>query len=238
MDPDARFSEEEIQKILARAAQRQERADSAHDGPHTGLSLARLQEVAADVGIAPAHVEAAAREVVLHRDKSSGTVAGLPREVRALRSLPGTIKDAQWERMVAEFRKIFKKNGIPSQFGEVREWISTSEAGESSPVVVRIEPDGAGGMHLSVQQSIVSVASLALGLGGGFSGVGLLFGILVGMGVLESAAAAFAWFMVALGVLGGGAGWVATLAWSRSQQRAIDQAADRAELIARLEGSG
>ena len=233
MDPDTRFSEEEVQKILTRAAQRQERAESTHDGSHTGLSLVRLQEVAADVGISPAHVEAAAREVVLHREEASGTLAGLPREVSALRSVPGSINDAQWERMVAEFRRIFKKNGIPSQFGEVREWISTNEAGESMPVVVRVEPDGAGGTRISVQQSITSAATLALALGGGFSSVGLLFGVLIGLGLLESAAAAFALFMAAFGILAGGVGWVATLAWSRGQQRAIEQAADRAELIGR-----
>lgn len=233
MDPETRFSEEEVQKILARAVQRQDRAESAPDAAPTGLSLVRLQEVASDVGISPAHVEQAAREVLLRREEGSGRLAGLPREVRALRSAPVAVTDAQWERMVAEFRRIFKKNGIPSQFGAVREWVSTSEASDSMPVVVRLEPDGSGGTRISVHQSVTSATAASILFGGVFSGIGVLFGVLVGLGVLESAAMGFALFMGTLGVVAGTGIWLATHFWSQHQQGAVEQAADRAEIILR-----
>ena len=234
MEPDTRFSEEEVQEILARAARRQDRVDGAQDATQTGLSLTRLQEVAADVGISPAHIEAAAHEVVLHR-KGAGarTLIGLPRELRALRVVPGRVSDAQWERMVAEFRTIFKKKGIPSQFGEVREWISTNETGETMPVIVRLEPDGAGGTRVSMHQPVASAAVLTLALGGGFSGVGTIFGSLIATGVLEPAAISFALFMLSVGALSGSTGWLATRAFTRSQQKAIEKAGDRVELILR-----
>jgi hypothetical protein len=234
MDPETRFSEEEVQRILARAARQQDHAESSVDHAQTGLSLTRLQEVAADVGISPAHVEAAAREVLLHRQTpTKATLAGLPRELRTLRAAPGRVSDAQWERMVAEFRRIFKKNGIPSQFGEVREWVSSNETGDSMPVVVRLEPDGTGGTRISIHQQVVSASALALGLGGGLSGVGLVFGGMVGIGLLESAAIGFSLFMFVTGAVSAGGGWLATRAWITHQQRALEKAADRAELVLR-----
>jgi hypothetical protein len=233
MDPDTRFSESEVQKILARAAQQQDRADAPAEESHTGLSLMRLQEVAADVGIAPTHVEAAAREVLLHRQHAgAGTQLGLPRELRAMRTVPGKASDAQWERMVSEFRGIFKKNGIPSQFGDVREWISTNESGESMPVVVRLEPAGAE-TRISVHQSIGTLSSLTWGLGGGFAGVGVLFGVMQQIGMVEPDALVFALIMLVVGIVVSGGSWVASRLWAEQQQRALDRAADRAELILR-----
>lgn len=233
MDPDTRFSDEEVQKILARAAQRQERADASGDGAHAEMSLVRLQEVAADVGISADHVEAAAHEVVLRREAKSNSLAGIPREIRAVRSAPGTLNDASWERMVADLRRIFKKNGIPSQFGDVREWVSTNDSSDGMPVIVRLQPDGRGGTRIVLEQSLVPATGLIVGLGGGFSAVGVLFGVLVGAGLLDSAAVGFALFMGAMGILGGGAAWLATHVWAQSQQRTIERAADRLELVLR-----
>src|SRR5690606_7674999 len=133
----------------------------------------------------------------------------------------GRVADAQWERVVAELRTIFKKNGIPSQFGEVREWISSNESTESMPVTVRLEPDGAGGTRVSIHQPMAAAATITLALGGGFSGVGALFGSLIGAGLLEPAAATFALFMVGAGALSAGAGWVGTRAYARHQEKVM-----------------
>lgn len=232
MDPETRFSEDEIQKILARAAQNQDRNETSEPAS-LGLSLARLQEVAADVGISPLHVEAAAREVLLRRNTKSATgTLGLPRELNAVRLTPGQLSDAQWERMVAEFRQIFGKSGIPSQFGPVREWVSTNETNETMPVIVRVEPAD-GGLRLSVRQSITALSTMVWTLGGTLSGVGAVFGGMLAGGLLQPAAGVFAALMVAAGAAVGGGGWLVGRSWTKQQQERLERAADRAELIVR-----
>jgi hypothetical protein len=233
MDPETRFSEEEVQLILARAARKQDRAEDATELAGTGFTLTRLQEVAADVGIAPLHIESAAREVLLHRDASSGgRLLGLPRELRSARAAPGVASDAQWERMVGEFRQIFKVNGIPSQFGEVREWISTNEAADTMPVIIRLEP-GEGGTKISVRQSVTLISSLIWGLSGGFASLSLVFGMLVGLGLMAPDALLYSLLMLGIGAVSGAGGWLIGQNWTQRQQRALERAADRAEIILR-----
>ena len=236
MDPETRFSEDEVQKILAKAAKSQQREESTLEEATSGLSLTRLQQVAADVGIAPVHIEAAAREILVRRQSApAGTIVGLPRELGTLRVAPGVVSDAQWEKIVAELRQIFGKSGIPSQFGALREWVSTNDRSESMPVCLRLTPDEAG-TRITLRQSVTAMSSLIWGVGGGLAGVAVLIGVLMAIVGFEPAVAGAPAMLGGIGVLSAGVGWIGGKSWSKQQQERLERAADRAELIVRGAG--
>lgn len=233
IDPRTAFSEEEIRRILARAADREAEGERARLGAGTGLTLGGLKEVATDAGLDPLHVEAAAREVLLHRAAvPERTRLGLPVELLAQRVIPGPVSDAQWERMVAGFRDVFRKSGIVSQFGEVREWVSGNESTEGMPVRIRLEPVDEGTL-VTLQQPTRSLSVTTYALGGTFSFFALLFGALFVAGDFAPAVATLPILMAVLGVVSFVGGWAGWRAWVPRQEERFRAVLDRVELIGR-----
>jgi hypothetical protein len=232
IDPEARFSDEETRQLLARAANRQEEADRALPGRHGGSvhTLAVVRAAAENVGIDPLHVEAAAKEILLRRGAAPvRTRAGLPMELRLQRVLPGPVSDAQWERMVAEFRKEFRKSGSTSQFGPVREWISGNEA-SSMPITVRVEPVEEGTL-LTLHQETKTMSDLVYVVGGTFSGVAATFGVIAAL--TQTVSVALPVFLLAGGLIASAMVWGGYRAWMPRQEKQFRAVLDRSELIAR-----
>ena len=233
IDPGTEFSEEEIRRILARAADREAEAERARPAAGTGLTLGGLKEAAANAGIDPLHVEAAAREVMLRRDAPPATTRlGLPLELGAQRVIPGPVSDAQWERMVAEFREAFRKTGIVSQFGEVREWVSGNESREGMPVKVRLEPVDEGTL-VTLHQPTGSLSTTTYALGGTFSFFAVLFGALFGLGDFAPGVLTLPVLMALLAVASFAGGWAGGRVWAPRQEERLRAVLDRVELIGR-----
>jgi hypothetical protein len=152
-------------------------------------------------------------------------------EFRAQRVVPGSVSDAQWERMVGEFRQTFRKNGTVSQFGPVREWISGDES-SNMPVQIRLEPVDEGTL-ITLHQPTRTVSQMTYAVGGTFASFAALFGVLVGVGNFAPGATVlpiiFAVLAVlsSLGILGG------YRAWMPRQEERFRALLDPAELIAR-----
>src|SRR5215204_785763 len=85
-----RYTEQQLVEILRRAAERQEGLTTEPDGR---FSLAEIQQIAAEVGIAPAHVAAAAGEVWQKVEPPTGTL-GAPTSFRFERWLDGEISES------------------------------------------------------------------------------------------------------------------------------------------------
>jgi hypothetical protein len=231
IDPQARFSNDETRQILTRAATRQDEAERPQVGTGGGteLTLAAVQAAAREVGIDPLHVEAAAKELVLRRDAAPvRTRAALPVELRVQRVVPDPVSDAQWERMVTEFRQVFRKTGATSQFGPVREWISGNEA-SSMPVTVRVEPLDEGTL-LTLRQATKTMSDMVYAVGGTFSGFAAVFGVIAA--VTRGFPAALPAFFLALGLAGSAMVWGGYRAWTPRQERRLHALLDRSELIA------
>jgi hypothetical protein len=227
IDPEAKFTDEEARQILVRAASREERAERVSTG--RGLNVHALQEIAREVGLDPLQVEAAAREALLRRESPPvPTWLGIPLEAGLQRVVPGTVSDAGWERMVAEFRRAFRTSGITSQFGGVREWISASEKSDM-PVQVRLEPVDESTL-VTLQQPMSLVPQMVYAVGGTFSAAAVLFAVLAAIGSLPLHLSFLFFAMALLGSLGVWGGYRAWLPRREEQLRAV---ADRVELIAR-----
>jgi hypothetical protein len=114
-----RYSEEEVEAILARAAERSARLPRgrSHDD---GLTLDELQEIGAEVGIPPAVVADAARS--LARRSGVERTLGLPMAVGHVVPLRRPPSDEEWERLVADLRETFRARGKIQVQGGLREW--------------------------------------------------------------------------------------------------------------------
>lgn len=121
MSDERRYQEDEIAEIF-------EAATTARPAPgkalsSRGLTLAELQEIGREVGLAPEQVARAASAVDARRGAMPRhTQLGMPVGVGRILELPRAPTDAEWNRLVAEFRATFRASGRESSRGDAREW--------------------------------------------------------------------------------------------------------------------
>ncbi len=118
------YSEKEISVILKRATEIQEEA-----GPPDayGLSLEELQQIAAEAGIDPRYVMAAAAELERGgvKDKKRFHLLGAPLSMLSERVVEGEATEEKWEEVLAEIRRTFDLVGVTGQVGRSLEWTHT-----------------------------------------------------------------------------------------------------------------
>ena len=114
------YGDQEISRILKRAAELQEEA-----GPTEGygLSLDELQQVAAEAGLDPANVARAVAELEAgHAGEASFHWLGAPSSLRLERRVRGTLTEAARDDVIAEIRRTFEAAGTFSEVGRTLEW--------------------------------------------------------------------------------------------------------------------
>lgn len=127
--PERRFDDDEIRDILARATEVRAEvsalpAPAATHGHGHGLTLAELQDVAAEAGIAPDRVAEAA--LALERDQAVlpaprtqlGVVVSSSHVVR----LPRMLRPDEWDRFVVRLRDTFDEAGEVRTEGSLQSW--------------------------------------------------------------------------------------------------------------------
>jgi hypothetical protein len=130
------YSAREAAAILASAAQREGVEVTRGD---VGLTLAEIQQVAAESGIDPAHVAAAAAELAGPAPRER--VLGFQAEASRSRVIAGPVTEETWGQIVADLRRSFGAVGITSDVGSVRAWSSAASEREV-PVRASLEPAG------------------------------------------------------------------------------------------------
>jgi len=116
-----RYSQEETAEIFERAARVEEGASRPRP-PGEGMTLAELQEIGREVGIAPEHVARAANALDLSPRPSGRRFLGLPLQVGVDVTLARPLTDAEWERLVVDLRTTFDARGVVRQDGNLRQW--------------------------------------------------------------------------------------------------------------------
>ncbi len=117
------YDEKAVTAILKRASQLQ--ASSRDDGGF-GLSLAELQQIAAETGIDPRFVLIAASEV-FHPEEAESNWWGGPLSYSLEWTVEGEIDEYTWEEMVAETRRHFKDTGEVRSWSNSREWAHSGQ---------------------------------------------------------------------------------------------------------------
>lgn len=235
-----RYSDDEMREIFGAAAEAEAHGEvhgeaqglAQPDGgsgadalaPATGMSLAELQDIGAEVGLSATAIAAAARRLespdratgVQVASPGAGALARLdatrrmPLTVAASGALAGPISDEQWHELVARLRATFNATGTIQQSGPLRTWrngnlqVHVEPAGPAS----RFDAEGREGREGPAWQVRLFTRSGQYsqgGLIGSMSGVG--GGLLALIGQPEG------------GIFLAGAG-LATLAWSFVGSRA------------------
>lgn len=131
-----RYSDDEVAAIFERATAHVSRTGNVparRDGP----TLAELQAIGREAGIAPEAIAAAARAVERTAPAVRGRFAGFPLKVGHTVDLDGVMSDAEWEQLVADARVTFDARGRIGQSGAFREWTNGN-------LQVLVEPTATG----------------------------------------------------------------------------------------------
>lgn len=126
MSDERRYTEDEIREIFGLAADDRARLPTRSGSGRTdGLTLAELEEIGREVGLAPDRVRAAAT-LVDGRGAAlrEGTYLGLPISVGRNVPLPRPLTDTEWEVLVGELRETFGARGRVASQGGLREWVN------------------------------------------------------------------------------------------------------------------
>ncbi len=182
-----RYTDDEVGEILKRATDIQHREAPPKAGS-TGLTLAELQEIAAEAGIDPRHLQRAAADLDSEPPSSLGTaLAGAPLTVRVERVLPGEFDEQDFERLLPEIQQASAGHGNATMVGRTLTWSSeTSQRHRSLQITV----SSMGGETLvRAEERLHGLAGALYGglVGGGGGGIGIGVGVGVGVDVLGSA---------------------------------------------------
>ena len=238
-----RFSEKEIQAILARAGELQRRRGSSSDesgeeASEGGISLEELQSVAREVGIDPGLVRQAAGELE-HRPPRSGLAAFLgdqpTQEER--RDLEGKLSEDDLEELLVTLDGLMGEAGQGSVSRSTLSWSTDPVIAMRNGFQTRLRVRSTRrGTEITLRNELGNMAG---GLFGGLmGGVGLGAGLGVGLGVgLENAYSASFIVMVPLAFLAGSyllaRGIFSAVARTRRRRlrRIADELADSAESL-------
>ena len=227
------FSEEEAQRIFARAAERQH---AAGDAP-PGFSLDELTEIGRAAGLSPEHIAAAVTDVRAGRAEPPDveTFGGIPVTIRRTRVLPGPLTDEMWEGVVARLRRTFKSKGLTTEVGRTREWTGTNIAGGLLNLHATMIPVE-GGTRVLLESSRAEEARQTRQIGLWMPAVTLAFFAVVGLADSAWANPNF-WILIAtvLGLLGAIPliSYEMYRRWGRRRAREFDGLLDQFDLLTR-----
>lgn len=121
--PGKKYNNEDIQRILKSAAERQQR-DHARQNDGEGLSLEELERIAAEAGIDPRYIREAARETssTITIRKESKLVGGVT-DMKMVRSVPAFLESNELAaELVPVVREVMGKNGVFEVLGNTISW--------------------------------------------------------------------------------------------------------------------
>jgi len=197
-----RYTEDEVGLILRRATEMQRAEPTALD--LAGLTLAELEDIAAEAGIDPGMLRQAANELHAHRPLTlSHRLAGAPVAIDIERVIDGELPAGRLEELAATIRSATAGQGSASSVGRTLTW--SSKTGSSvterqvlvsvrdGQTLIRIQ-DSFGGLAASLFGGIMGGVGggVGFGLGGGLSAA---LGLGAGLIALPLAAVTGSYFL-------------------------------------------
>ena len=216
-----RFTEAEVAAIFEQATQAQQ-ASLRPLQSGDGMSLAEVQEIAREVGIAPELIVQAAKSLDQGGRAGSRSFFGLRIGVSRTIDLDRKLTDEEWERLVVDLRATFDAKGVLKHEGSFRQWTNGN-------LQVLLEPIETG--HRVRFRTVKGDASAMIVMGLVMLGFAVVaFTVTVLRGELNAG------FLAPIGVLGTmGVGMFGLTAfrlpaWARLRSRQME------EIAARLQG--
>lgn len=191
-DDEARhYSEKEVGRLLKHATELQQADEAGGPGAHEGggMTLATLQEVAAEAGIEPRYIQQAAARIDTPKTGGLGHwLAGTSLLLRAERIIPGELREEDYERIVTEIQMDTDVPGNASMVGRTLTWRSVTSEHQSRSLQVTVASRN-GETRIQAQERLHGYAGSLYGgvVCGAGMGVGMGVGFGVGLGALGSA---------------------------------------------------
>lgn len=219
MTDERRYQDDEVAAIFEAASTPAAASDDAR--PANGLTLAELQAIGREVGIAPERIAQAAAALERRQPPiPRRTDLGMPVSAAHVVEIPRPLTDREWSLVVADLRETFGAYGAESSFGETRWWAN----GNLHAVV---EPTRTG---YRLRLATLKRDGLAMNR---FGALGIAMGLVIAIAQGGDPAAIPG--MVALGSVGVGAFMLNAVRlprWARLRERQMKDVAERTlELI-------
>ncbi len=199
--------DEEMRAILARAAELEAGRAGRPEPADRALTMGTVEQVAAEVGIAPAQVRAAAAEVRSASEPAGEAVRRIATEpalpirrrplvfprapdvsfakerLTAERSVDGEISESAFPEVVDIIQEELDLVGHVSTVGRTLTWSPARQGTESRQIVVTVRPrDGVTDLHVEEQIEMAGWRIFAPGWGAGAGAIlGLAFAAMLGM---------------------------------------------------------
>jgi hypothetical protein len=130
-----RYNDEEVDEIFARASETEQDSRRQLTPASEGMTLAQLQQIGREAGLAPDVVAQAARALDQPRQPEIPQFLGLQIGAARTVKLERRMTDEEWERLVVELRETFQARGVIRSEGSFRQW-------SNGNLQVLLEPDG------------------------------------------------------------------------------------------------
>ncbi|MEX2177183.1 MAG: hypothetical protein WD801_00640 [Gemmatimonadaceae bacterium] len=138
MTDERRYDEREVAEIMERATASDASRPSMPAPDPGGLTLAQLQEIGTEVGIAPARIADAARALGRRpAPRPPRTVLGVPISVTRTVPIARQLDEEEWSRLLVDLRETFGAEGRMQVQGHFRSWTNGN-------LQVHVEPDTRG----------------------------------------------------------------------------------------------
>jgi hypothetical protein len=121
MTTERRFNDQEVAEVIERATGAQSAALS-QPALTDGVTLAQLQEIGREIGIAPEAMASAVRSLDLADRRTVRRLLGLPVGVSLTANLGRQLSDQEWQRLVVDLRETFDARGRVREEGAFRQW--------------------------------------------------------------------------------------------------------------------
>lgn len=191
-DPSARrYNDAEVRLLLERAASLKGRAPAA--ARQQGLTLAQLEEIAAEAQIDVARLRQAAQELDMGAIRPTGTgarLAGAPLRLRVERTLPFELDTNEFGALPGVISAFMGEDGTSNVIGRTFTWNAHSASGRRLEIRASVQKRRT---HITVEERYTELAGgLFGGMLGGFGG-----GLGIGVGTSVGAALGSAAFAIA-----------------------------------------
>lgn len=216
-----RYDEEETAAIFARASEATPRDVSALPAKQ-GWSLAELQAIGREAGLAPEEVAAAARALDRPPQPAPRRFLGLTIGVGRTVQLDRRMDDAEWERLVVVLRDTFDARGQIRVEGSLRQWTNGN-------LQVLVEPTSRGDRVRFRTRNASAQAYITIGLTA-LATSGIIVAALVAQGALTpTLALSTASPFFSVGIVGVVGGWLRLRRWAPTRLQQMDVIAQRLE---------
>lgn len=182
------------------------------------MTLADLEAIGHEVGIAPEVVRRAAKSIDQQGSRTTRRFLGLPIGIGRTVELDRTVSESEWELLVGDLRQTFDATGRVHQDGAFRQW-------SNGNLQVLLEPTEAG--HRLRLRTLKGDASAFLMGGLALLGLAAAFGLALAVGASGHLSVAK---VTQIAILGAGVFAVGAFqipGWARRRRRQMDDFVDR-----------